>query len=266
MSDALHIGATGMQAQQVQLDTIANNLANAATPGFKKSRVSFADLVMRGAGAGGGQAAGDGAESGATEAAPPLGSGVGLTRVTRVFDQGVLKQTGAALDVALEGDGFLEVAMPDGTRAFTRGGTLRVGADGMLLAPSGQPLKPAIQIPPNATGLVIGKDGRVSIDVPDRGTPIDAGQLELVRFVNPSALTPLGESLYLATEGAGEPLPGVAGQDGIGELSQGYLEGSNVNLVDEMVNLMVAQRAYEASVKVVQASDEMLAMVNSLRK
>lgn len=265
MHDALHIGATGMQAQQTQLDTIANNIANVGTPGFKKARVTFSDLVTRGA-IEIQATAGDGIEAAPLEALPRVGTGVGIARLDRVFDPGEMKQTGSALDLAIEGDGFLEVTMPDGTRAFTRGGTLKVGADGMLLSPSGHPLRPGIQVPSNATGMVIGKDGRVLIAVPDQATPIDAGQLELVRFVSPGALTPAGESLYLATEGAGEAISGVAGQDGAGELAQGYLEGSNVNMVDEMVNLMVAQRAYEASVKVVQASDEMLAMVNSLRK
>jgi flagellar basal-body rod protein FlgG len=266
MLDALHIGATGMQAQQTQLDTIANNLANVSTPGFKKGRVSFADMVMVGTTEVRPDAAGDAPEAGALAAAPRLGNGVGLARVATVFDQGDLKQTGMALDVAIEGDGFLEVSMPDGTRAFTRGGSLKVGADGVLVAPSGQPLKPGIQIPTNATGVVIKSDGRVQISMPDQGTPIEAGQLEVVRFTNPGSLRALGEGLYGAADAAGEPIPGTAGQDGLGRLAQGYLEGSNVNMVDEMVNLMVAQRAYEASVKVVQASDEMLAMVNALRK
>lgn len=266
MLDALQIGATGMQAQQVQLDTIANNIANVATPGFKKARVSFTDMVMRSAMEVRPEGAADGQETGPLALVPRLGSGVGLARVAKVFDQGDLKQTGSALDVAIKGDGFLEVSMPDGARAFTRGGTLKVGADGMLLGPSGHPLKPGIQVPTDATGIVIQSDGRVMIAMPNQAAPIDAGQLEMVRFASADSLQPRGDGLYVATDGSGEPISGTAGQDGSGQLAQGYVEGSNVNLVDEMVNLMVAQRAYEASLKVVQASDEMLSMVNGLRK
>jgi flagellar basal-body rod protein FlgG len=262
MIDALHIGATGMQAQQTQLDTIANNLANASTPGFKRSRVTFADLVTRGATA----AAVDGGTDAAAGDASALGSGVGAARVARIFDQGSMQQTGGALDVAIAGEGFLAVTLPDGSRAYSRGGTLKVAADGALLDPSGHPLQPGITIPVNATGVVFGKDGRVQITMPDQATPIEAGQLQLVRFVEPGALVPAGSNLYRTTEASGEPITGTAGQDGLGELTQGHLEGSNVNMVDEMVNLMVAQRAYEASVKVVQACDEVLAMVNGLRK
>lgn len=264
MFDALHIGATGMQAQQLQVDTIANNLANVATPGFKKARVSFTDLMMREAAQAQLQAAGD--AGGPLATGPSLGVGVGLARVARVFEQGEVKQTGSPLDLAIQGEGFLEVTMPDGTRAYTRGGTLKVSADGQLLAPSGQPLRPGITLPQSASGLAIGPEGQVRASLAGQRSPVELGQLELVRFSNPGALQALGDGLYRASEASGEATPMRPGQDGAGTFTQGALEGSNVSLVEEMVSLMVAQRAYEASVKVVQASDDMLGMVNALRR
>jgi len=266
MFDALYIGATGMQAQQLNVDTIANNVANVNTPAFKKARVSFTDLMTRDPAPVQPTSAPDGAIAGLLAAAPRLGAGVGAAGVTRAFDPGDLKQTGSQLDLAIQGDGFLEVTLPDGASAFTRGGTLKVSADGMLVTQAGYPLRPGITVPANATGISISPDGHVQLNVPGQAAPVDAGQLELVRFANPSALLTQGDNLYRATDGSGESQPGHAGQDGIGALAQGYLEGSNVKMVDEMVNLMIAQRAYEANVKVVQASDEMLGMVNALRR
>jgi flagellar basal-body rod protein FlgG len=267
MFDALYIGATGMQAQQLNVDTIANNLANVNTTAFKKGRVSFTDLVTRDTALVQPVASADeDLDVGVLAALPRLGAGVGTAGIGKVFDVGDLKQTGSAFDVAIQGDGFLEVAMPDGSRAFTRGGTLKVSTDGMLVTQSGYPLKPGITVPPDATSIAIGADGHVRISVPSQSAPIDAGQLELVRFMNPASLLAQGDDLYRATDASGEPMPGKPGQDGIGTLAQGYLEGSNVKMVDELVNLMVAQRAYEASVKIVQASDEMLGMVNNLHR
>lgn len=266
MNDALYIAATGMQAQQLNVDTIANNLANVNTPGFKKGRVSFTDLVAREAAQVQPSASPDGSPAGLMASLQHLGAGVGTANVSRSFDLGDLKQTGASLDLAIQGDGFFEVTLPDGGHAFTRGGSLKVTAEGLLATQSGQVLKPGISVPGNATAVTIGADGRVLVTVPNRATPIDAGQLELVRFANPSALVAGGDNLYRASEGSGEPAAGVPGQDGMGLLAQGYLEGSNVKMVDEMVNLMVAQRAYEANVKVAQASDEMLGLINGLRR
>jgi flagellar basal-body rod protein FlgG len=266
MFDALYISATGMQAQQANVDNIANNLANSDTPGFKKARVSFTDMVMREALAVQPGAAADGGSPGALAGLPGIGSGVAIASVVRLFETGDLKQTGSPYDVAIQGDGFLEISMPDGTRTFTRGGTLKVNADGLLATQAGYPLKPRIAVPAGATSMSVLPDGRVQFGVPGRATPLDGGQLELVRFSNPGALVVLGGNLYRASEGSGEPAAGRGGQDGLGQLTQGFLEGSNVKMVDEMVGLMVAQRAYEANVKVIQASDEMLGLVNNLRK
>jgi flagellar basal-body rod protein FlgG len=260
MFDALSIGATGMQAQQLNVETIANNLANANTVGFKKGRVGFTDLMVREA-ARAGQA---GTEAAA--AVQRLGSGVGVASVAKVFDSGELKKTDSPLDVAIRGDGFLEVTMADGSSAFFRGGSLKVNKDGLLANAAGLPLKPAIAVPDNAQSITVGADGRVLVTVPNQTNPIEAGRLDLVRFANPALLSAQGDNLYRATEASGEATLARAGEDGTGTLAQGYLEASNVKMVDEMVNLMLAQRAYEASVKVVQAADEMLGLVNNLRK
>jgi flagellar basal-body rod protein FlgG len=260
MLDALYIGATGMQAQQAHVDAIANNLANVNTPAFKKNRASFAELVVTAAGPDPRMP-----EAGVF-AASALGAGVQLATAGKVFEPGELKKTEAPLDVAIMGDGFLELAMPDGSRAYTRGGTLKVGPDGQLATQAGLPLKPGITVPENAETLLVSASGRVQARVPGQAAPLELGQLELVRFARPEGLLAQGGNVYRATEASGEAIAGRAGEDGMGTLAQGFLEGSNVKLVEEMVNLMVAQRAYEASVKVVQASDEMLGLINGLRR
>ena len=268
MSDALYIGATGMQAQQLNIDTIANNLVNMNTPGYKKGRVSFTDLMgvealRQGVVPGSGSPS---ADLGPLASLPRTGYGVGISSMGKLFDQGTLKQTGSIWDVAIQGDGFLPLTMPDGSMAFCRGGTFKVNQDGMLATQSGQPLKPNISIPSNATSMTIAGDGTISVTLPDQIKPVALGQLQLVHFSNPGSLLPLGDNLYRTSADSGEPQAGTTAQNGLGTLQQGYLEGSNVQMVDEMVSLMVAQRTYEASVKVVQTSDELLSLVNNLRK
>lgn len=262
MFDALYISATGMQAQQLNVDTIANNLANVNTTGFKKAKVGFSDLMVREAG----RLQPPTEELGILGGDRQLGAGVGIAAISKLFDMGDLKKTESAFDIAIQGEGFLEVTMPDGTSAYTRGGTFKVNRDGLLATPSGFPLKPNISIPDNAQNMQIDGDGRVRVQVAGQGTPVEAGQLDLVRFTNPSGLQSQGDGLYRTTQGSGESILGKATEDGMGSLAQGFLEGSNVKLTDEMVNLMVAQRVYEANVKVMQASDEMLGMINALRK
>ena len=262
MFDALSIAATGMQAQQLHVETIANNLTNINTVGYKKSRVAFADLVA----ADSARAASGPADLAPLSGAQHVGAGVGVARLEKLFDQGELKQTGNALDVAINGAGFLEVTMADGSRAFSRGGSLKVNSEGLLVTAEGQPLKPGITIPSNAQSVTISATGQVKVLVSGQSTPIEVGQLELVRFGNPSSLQALGNGLYRATEGSGEAIAARPGQDDSGTIVQGAVETSNVKMVDEMVGLMLAQRAYEASVKVAQAADEMLGMVNNLRK
>jgi flagellar basal-body rod protein FlgG len=262
MLDALSIGATGMQAQQSHVDAIANNLANVNTAGFKKNRASFSELVVSGAQAG---RAAAGAEAGVF-ASSGVGVGVQLGAAGKVFDAGELKKTESPLDLAIAGDGFLELAMPDGSRAYARGGSLKVNAEGQLTTQAGVPLKPGLSIPDNAQAVLISAGGRVQVRLPGQATPVEVGQIELARFANPQGLLAQGDNVYRATEASGEPIGGRPGEDGMGRVVQGALEASNVKLVEEMVNLMVAQRAYEASVKVVQASDEMLGMINGLRR
>jgi flagellar basal-body rod protein FlgG len=265
MFDALYIGATGMHAQQLNVDTIANNLANMNTVAYKKGRVGFADLMVRDASRAGGLSA-DEARAAGLQAPQWLGAGVGVATISKQFDAGELKKTDSPMDIAIQGEGFLEVTMPDGSRAYTRGGTLKVNKDGMLATQAGYPLKPGVSIPDNAQGITVTADGRIQVKLPNQTNLVEAGQLELVRFASPGLLTMQGDNLYAANETSGEPITARSGQEGMGTLAQGFLEGSNVKMIDEMINLMLAQRAYEASVKVVQASDEMLGLVNNLRK
>lgn len=259
MNDALSIGATGMQAQQATVDAIANNLANINTPAYKRTRVAFADLVHR-------IDPGLQVPALAGAAAQGPGAGVALASAGKLFDPGELRKTDSPLDLAIQGEGFLELAMPDGSRAYTRGGSLQVNADGQLATQAGVPLKPGISVPDEAQAITVSASGRVQVRLPGQSTPVEAGQLELVRFANPQGLLAQGGNVYRATDASGEAIGGRAGEDGLGTVAQGMLEGSNVKLVEELVQLMVAQRAYEASVKVVQAADEMAGMVNGLRR
>ena len=260
MHDALYIGATGMQAQQAQVDAIANNLANVNTPGFKRARVSFSDLVV------GGQAPDPRAAPEQGMGAQAVAAGVQARTATRVFSSGELKNTGNPMDVAVQGEGFLEVALPEGARGYVRGGTLKVNTDGLLATQAGHPLKPNIFVPENAEALLLSPTGRLQARLPGQATPVELGQLEVVRFPHPQGLVSEGANTYRATDAAGDPAVARPGEEGMGRLAQGFLESSNVRLVEEMVDLMVAQRAYEASVKVVQAADEMLGMINGLRR
>jgi len=265
MFDALYIAATGMQAQQLHVDTIANNLANMNTVAYKKGRVGFADLMVRDTAPAGALSAQDARANGAM-ASQRTGSGVGVAGISKMFDAGDIKRTDSPMDIAIQGDGFVEVTMPDGSRAFTRGGTLKVTKEGMLATQSGYALKPGISIPDNVQSISVTPDGRVQARVVNQTDAVDVGQIEMVRFASPGLLAVQGDNLYRATEASGEPIAARAGEEGMGTIAQGFLEGSNVKMVDEMVNLMLAQRAYEASVKVIQASDEMLGLVNNLRK
>ena len=208
----------------------------------------------------------DGAQGADAAPAPMTGNGVGIASSSKVFDAGTTSATGSAWDVAIQGDGFFKVALADGSTAYTRGGTLKVNADGQLATQSGLVLQPAISVPAGVSSLSISSDGVVSATVANQAKPTQLGQLQITRFTNPTALQAQGGDVYVASEAAGDPTVGIPGQDGLGSLQQGYLEGSNVTMVDEMVNLIVAQRAYEASSKIVQASDEMMQMVNNLRR
>ncbi|KQQ96180.1 flagellar basal-body rod protein FlgG [Massilia sp. Leaf139] len=260
MNDSLYIAATGMHMQQKGVDTISNNLANVNTPGFKKGKVSFEDLVYRDL-----NGAAASLDSGAA-GRMWQGGGVGIGSMVKSFATGTLKQTDQAMDLAIEGDGFLEVVALDGAPAYSRGGTLTVDKDGFLATASGYALKPSIHIGNDAREVSIKADGRVFVRSRDDSEASEVGRIELVRFADMSGLVPLGSNLYKSSERSGDAIAARAGEDGAGMLAQGFVEGSNVNLVEEMVDLMVAKRAYETSLKVIQASDEMLAMSNNLRK
>ena len=260
MLESLYIGATGMQAQQANLDVIANNMANVNTTGFKRSRLDFEDLLYR-------------AMPGTRSTAGPTVTGMGTSVATtdKVFTVGDVKQTSQPYDLAIQGQGFFELTLPDGSSAYTRNGVFHVTSDGSLVSQDGYPLAAKITVPSDATAVTIGSDGQVQATVPSQQKPISLGQIELTTFVNPAGLQAMGDNLYVATtdgssaNSSGDPQSGAPGQGGMGTLTQGYLEVSNVNLIDEMVNLVVAQRAYEVNSKAVQAADEMMQQANNLR-
>ncbi|MEM5421261.1 flagellar basal-body rod protein FlgG [Paraburkholderia ferrariae] len=257
MLNALYIAATGLQAEQQNVESISNNLSNMNTPVYKKSRVQFSDLV-------GGVQSMQPTAPAATAASAGLGVGVSATQ--KMFDAGQFQETDSPYDLAIRGDGFFEVVLPDGTSAYSRGGTLKVNSDGMLATQDGYPLKASISVPADAQSISIGSDGTVQIISAGDSTPTEAGQIELVRFASEGDLTPLGSGLYQPNDQSGDALTLRPGENGSGLLAQGYVEQSNVNMVDEMVNLMVAQRGYQANAKLVQAADDMLSTVNGLRR
>lgn len=259
MINSLYIGATGMQAQQLNVDAIANNLANVNTTGYKKSRVSFEDLIYRQV------APGMRVEDGDT-ALVAMGLGTFVSSNAKSFLAGEIKQTESPLDFAIRGNGFFEVALPDGTSAYTRHGAFRVTSEGLLGTQAGYPLRQQIQIPPEALEVVVDAAGKVSARLPNEKNLVELGQLELSSFTNPQGLDPIGENLYTAGQLAGQPRISKPGEDGNGAIAQGYLESSNVKLAEEMVNLVLAQRAYELNAKIIQTSDEMLGISNNLRR
>lgn len=258
MFDALYIGATGMRAQQTQIDAIAHNVANVNTVGFRRSSVSFAEM----SGPRDALSPSPLAEA-VAQALGPRGAGA-YARVALSAHVGELKQTGSAFDVAIDGSGFIEVLRADGVPAYTRAGTLRVNDDGALALADGSPLAVRVDVPPDATDVEITAEGRVLIRVDGLAEQIEAGQLELVSFVNPAGLEAVGENLYRATADSGEARSGAPGENGAGLLRQGFLESSNVQMIDELVTLMLAQRAFEMNGRVVQAADQMLAITNGL--
>jgi len=258
MLDTLYIGATGMRAQQTQIDTIANNVANVNTVGFRRSSVSFAEVT-----AAQNTLTPNPLAEAVAAALPPRGAGT-YARVALSAASGELKATGEPLDLAIDGAGFLEVLRADGSPAYTRAGTLRINDDGALALADGSPLASRIDLPPDATEIEIAADGRVLAHVDGVAEPVEVGSLELVAFANPGGLESVGNNLYTATGDSGEARSGAPGENGLGSFRQGYVESSNVQLIDELVTLMLAQRAFEMNGKLVQAADQMLAIANSL--
>ncbi len=263
MIRAMFSAATGMIAQQVNIDTIANNLANVNTTGFKKSRVNFQDLLYE-------TLKPAGVQTSAGTTTPEgiqIGHGVRPSSVAKLFTPASLVQTANPLDIAIEGDGFFQVDLPDGTTAYTRDGSFRTNADGTLLTVDGYAVNPGITLPSDAEQISIGQDGVISVRIPGQTTTQNVGTLQLVRFSNPSGLdASLGRNLLLETEASGTPVIGDPGTEGIGFLAQGFLENSNVQVVEEIISMIVAQRAYEANSKVIQTADEMLQTANNVRR
>lgn len=257
MLRALNAAATGMAAQQLNIDVVANNMANVNTTGFRRSRAEFQDLLYQNLRTPGGQS-GNGA-------AQPSGIQVGLgTRVVAtqaMHIQGAMKQTGNALDVAIEGNGFFQVMQPSGQIVYTRAGNFKTDADGRLVTADGHAVEPLISIPVDATSISISGTGVVSVTQPSQPNALEVGQLQLVNFANPAGLMEIGHSMFAVTAASGQPFISNPGENGVGNLAQGFLEGSNVEVVNEMIDLIASQRAYEVNQRVVQAADEMLSRV-----
>ena len=254
MLASLWIAKTGLDAQQTRMDVISNNLANANTTGFKSSRAAFQDLMYQNRGQPGAQTT----EQTQSPSGLMLGTGVRVVGTQKMFTQGGVSQTGNSLDVAIQGRGFLQVSMPDGSVAYTRDGALQTDANGQLVTADGYPIEPAVTLPANVQSITIGTDGTISATTNGSATAQQVGTLQLADFVNPTGLQPKGDNLYLETSSSGAPQSGQAGLNGMGTLLQGALESSNVNVVEEMVNMIETQRTYEMNSKAISSTDQML--------
>jgi flagellar basal-body rod protein FlgG len=255
MIRSLWVSKTGLDAQQTQLDVISNNLANVSTAGYKRSRAVFEDLLYQ-------TVRQPGAQSTQQTQLPTglqLGTGVRPVATERLFTQGNLQNTANPLDVAVNGQGFFQVSLPDGTTAYTRDGSFHLDAQGQIVTSSGYTLSPAITIPANAQAITIGRDGIVSVTQPGQAAPTQVGSLQLATFINASGLQARGENLYVETASSGTPTTNTPGSNGAGVVQQSYIETSNVNVVEELVSMIQTQRAYELNSKAVQTADQMLA-------
>jgi flagellar basal-body rod protein FlgG len=262
MLRALYTAATGMQAQQINIDTIANNIANVNTTGFKQARAEFQDLLyqnIRPAGT-----------ASSTSSTYPVGLQLGLgTRpvaTARIFSQGDFQQTGNPLDLVIQGQGFFQVRTASGETAYTRDGSFHMNAQGALVTADGSTLEPQITIPAAAQNIVIGTDGTVSVTLQGQTAAQTVGTMQLATFQNPGGLTPVGGNLFTTTTASGDAVTAAPGQSGLGTINQGFLEQSNVDIVKEMVNMIVAQRAYEVNSKAIKVADDMLSQINNLSR
>ncbi|CAB3760985.1 flagellar basal-body rod protein FlgG [Paraburkholderia humisilvae] len=261
MNRSLYIAATGMNAQQAQMDVISNNLANVSTNGFKGSRAVFEDLMyqtLRQPGA-------NSTQNTEIPSGSQIGTGVQQIATERLYTQGNLTQTGNSKDVAINGNGFFQVQMPDGTIAYTRDGSFQTDQQGRLVTSSGFPLQPAITLPQNATNLTIGQDGTVSITQGNSTNTVNIGTIQIATFINPAGLDSIGQNLVQETQSSGAPNVGQPSLNGIGSLQQGFVETSNVNVVQELVNMIQTQRAYEINSKAVSTSDQMLQTLSQMQ-
>ena len=259
MNKALWIAKTGLDAQQTRMSVISNNLANVNTTGFKKGRAVFEDLIYQNVRQAGAQSSQD------TQlpSGLMLGTGVRTVATEKTFTQGNLVQTDNALDLAINGRGFLQILMPDGTVGYTRDGSMKLDSEGRMVTAGGYELQPGIVLPQNTQSITISNDGIVTATVPGSVAPVQVGTLQLADFINPAGLQPAGENLFLETAASGSPQVGNPGMNGLGSLLQGSLEGSNVNTVEELVNMIETQRAYEINSKAISAADQMLQYANN---
>ncbi|MCR6667362.1 MAG: flagellar basal-body rod protein FlgG [Methyloversatilis sp.] len=260
MIRSLWIARTGMDAHQTQLDVITNNLANVSTNGFKRARAVFEDLLyqtMRQPGA-------LNTQQNTIPSGLQIGTGVRPVATERIHTQGNIQQTGGTLDVAIQGEGFFQIQMPDGTLSYTRDGAFQKDAQGVMVTSSGFPVQPQITIPADAVTVTIGRDGVVSVLQAGQNAPTQIGQLQLATFVNTGGLQSVGENLFVETASSGVPTPNTPGTNGAGLLNQGFVETSNVNVVEELVNMIQTQRAYEINSRAIQTSDQMLARLTQL--
>ncbi|MBX3738114.1 MAG: flagellar basal-body rod protein FlgG [Candidatus Didemnitutus sp.] len=259
MNLSLYSAATGMEAQQLNLNTIANNLANVNTPGFKRSKIEFQDLLYQ-------KPRASGSDSGGGNLVPTgieVGNGSRVAATSKVFTQGQLTNTGEKLDIAIQGDGFFEVQRPDGTIGYTRDGSFKLNAQGQVVTVDGMPILSGMQTIPAGSNVSISEDGQVTVQSSSGSTTF---RLTMTRFANPAGLRSMGGNVYEETAASGTPETGNPGENGFGRTIQGYIEASNVNIVEEMVALIVAQRAYEINSKSVQSSDEMLQNVANMKR
>ncbi|MGV8893109.1 MAG: flagellar basal-body rod protein FlgG [Burkholderiaceae bacterium] len=260
MIRSLWIAKTGLDAQQTQMDVIANNLANVSTSGFKRSRAVFEDLLYQ-------TLRQPGAQSSQQTQLPSglqIGTGVRTVATERIFTQGNLQQTGNSKDLAIEGEGFFQVLLPDGATAYTRDGSFQVDSQGQLVTASGFAIQPAMTIPADTLSITVGRDGTVSITQPGSTAPVQVGSIQLATFVNSAGLQSMGENLYAETAASGTANTNTPGSNGAGLISQGYVETSNVNVAEELVNMIQTQRAYEINSKAISTSDQMLQRLTQL--
>ena len=260
MINSLWISKTGMEAQQMQLDVISNNLANVSTTGFKRASAVFEDLMYQNLR----QVGSNSSEQSQLPTGLQLGLGVRTVATSRSFAQGNLQQSGNKLDVAVQGNGFFQVTLPDGSTNYTRDGAFQVDSQGRLVTASGLPIVNGVTIPANATSVTISTDGTVSATIPGNVAPQPVGTIALATFINPAGLDPRGQSLFAETAASGQPTSGTPGANGLGTLMQGFLETSNVNVVQELVTMIQTQRAYEMNSKAIQTSDQMLQKLGQL--
>lgn len=262
MIKAMRTAASGMTAQQMNVDVIANNLSNVNTVGFKKSKIEFQDILYQ-------RIRAAGTESAAGSRIPvslEVGYGTRPAATQRSFTMGSLQLSGNPLDLAIEGQGFLQVLLPDGTMAYTRDGSLKISADGQIVTSDGFYLQPNITIPADAADISISADGILAVLIPGDPEPQEMGQFELAKFINPAGLQSIGHNLFTGTVASGDPILGNPALEGFGRINQGYLEMSNVDIVEEMVNMIIAQRAYEINSKAIQTSEEMTQIANNLKR